>query len=100
MAKQENTFWGGWNQRLRALKNIPPLIRIVWNSGPGVVSGGMVCRLASALIPVTMLAISKRILDGVQAHTQGHPLPTYFWYLVAAEFGLAAFGSVLGRATG
>jgi ATP-binding cassette subfamily B protein len=100
MAERENTFWGGWRQRLRALNNIPPLLRIVWNSGPGVVTGGMVCRLTSALIPITMLAVSKRILDGVQAHTQGRPLPPYFWYLVAAEFVLAAIGSVLGRAVG
>src|SRR3982074_1504984 len=100
MAQRENTFWGSWNQRLRALSNIPPLIGIVWNSGPGVVTGGMLCRLFGALIPVTMLAVSKRILDGVQAHTQGRPLPTYFWYVVGAECLLAAFGSILGRATG
>ncbi len=47
-----------------------------------------------------MLAVSKRILDGVQAHSTGHPLPAGFWYLVAAEFGLAAIGSLIGRATG
>jgi len=65
-----------------------------------VVTGGMVCRLTSALIPVTMLAVSKRILDGVQAHTEGRPLPPYFWHLVATEFLLAAIGSILGRAVG
>src|SRR5690348_1604461 len=75
----QSSFWQNWNQRLRALSNIPPLIKIVWNSGPGVVTGGMLCRLIGALVPVTMLAVSKRILDGVQAHTRGHPLPTYFW---------------------
>jgi ATP-binding cassette subfamily B protein len=96
----EKTFWGGWTERLHALKNIPPLLRIVWNSGPGVVTGGMVCRLAAALVPISMLAVSKRILDSVQAHTQNQPLPSYFWYLVAAEFVLAAIGSILGRAVG
>src|SRR4051794_15815427 len=100
MSQRENTFWGGWNQRVRALSNIPPLIRIVWESGRAVVAGGMICRVLGALVPVTMLAGSKRILDGVQAHTQGRPLPAYFWYLVAAEFLLAAIGSILGRAVG
>ena len=46
-----------------------------------------------------MLVVSKRILDGVQAHFAGRPLPPVFWYLVAAEFALAVFGSLLGRAT-
>jgi ATP-binding cassette subfamily B protein len=47
-----------------------------------------------------MLAVSKRILDAVQAHASGKPLPPIFWYLVGAEFGLAVFGSLIGRATG
>ena len=46
-----------------------------------------------------MLAVSKRILDGVQAHSTGHPLPNGFWYLVAAEFGLAILGGLIGRAS-
>jgi ATP-binding cassette subfamily B protein len=96
----EKTFWGGWTERLHALKNIPPLLQIVWNSGPGVVTGGMLCRVSSALIPISMLAVSKRILDSVQTHMQGQPLPSYFWYLVAAEFVLAAVGSILGRTVG
>jgi ATP-binding cassette, subfamily B, bacterial len=96
----EKTFWCGWTERLHALKNIPPLLQIVWNSGPGVVTGGMLCRVSSALIPISMLAVSKRILDSVQTHMQGQPLPSYFWYLVAAEFVLAAVGSILGRTVG
>src|SRR5947209_11538369 len=100
MSEHKNTFWGGWKERLRALKNIPPLGRIVWESGRGVVAGGMICRLIAALVPISMLAVSKRILDAVQTHTEGRPLPPYFWYLVGAEFLLAVFGSVLGRATG
>ena len=30
----ENTFWGGWRERIRALRNIPHLLQIVWRSGP------------------------------------------------------------------
>jgi len=87
-------------ERLRALRNIPPLARIVWQSGPAVVSGGLAGRVVSALIPLAMLSVSKRILDAVQLHTAGHPLPPPFWYLVAAEAALAALGSILGRVTG
>ncbi|HEX8985565.1 MAG TPA: ABC transporter ATP-binding protein, partial [Bryobacteraceae bacterium] len=100
MSELKNTFWGGWQKRLHALENVPPLASIVWQSGRGVVAGGLLCRLLAALIPISMLGVSKRILDGVQAHTTGRPLPPEFWYLVAAEFVLAACGALLGRAIG
>ena len=94
------TFLGAWQERLRALRNIPPLARIVWESGPGVVAGGLAWRIAGALIPLAMLSVSKRILDAIQGHFAGRPLPAAFWYLVAAEAALAALGSILGRLTG
>jgi ATP-binding cassette subfamily B protein len=75
------------------------LLAIVWESGRGVVAGTGLSRVVSALVPLSMLVVSKRILDGVQAHFAGRPLPPVFWYLVAAEFALAVFGSLLGRAT-
>src|SRR5690242_13121019 len=99
MEQTSQSFWGSWQERIRALHNVPPLLGIVWNSGPAVVSAGLTGRLLGALMPLAMLAVSKRILDGVQAHFSGRPLPANFWYLVAAEFGLAALGSILGRGT-
>jgi ATP-binding cassette subfamily B protein len=99
MSKNSHRFWRSWKERFHALKNIPPLLSIVWNSGRSVVSGGIFCRVCAALIPLSMLAVSKRILDGVQAHSTGHPLPNGFWYLVAAEFGLAILGGLIGRAS-
>lgn len=100
MADDSKTFWGDWKKRIRALRNIPPLIGIVWRSGRGVVAGGLACRIAVALLPVLMLSVSKRILDAIQAHFNGRPLPAGFWYLVATEFALAALGGVLGRTIG
>jgi ATP-binding cassette subfamily B protein len=93
-------FLHAWGERLRALQNVPPLLRIVWQAGPAVVSGGLAGRFAGALIPLAMLFVSKRILDAVQLHAAGHPLPPAFWHLVAAEAGLAALGSIIGRTTG
>ena len=93
---EPKTFWSGWHERIRALRNVPTLLGIVWESGPGVVSGVATCRITSALIPIAMLTVTKRILDAIQAKFSGAPLPSYFWGLVALEFGLAAFASVLG----
>jgi len=98
--ESSHTFRGIWKERVQALKNIPPLLTIVWRSGRGVVVGGAFSRIAGALIPISMLAISRRILDGVQAHYSGRPLPAGFWYLVAAEFALALAAALVGRITG
>ena len=100
MNERSATFWGNWQERVRALRNIPPLVSIVWNAGRAVVSGGMACRVLSALVPISMLAVSKRILDAIQAHFGGAPLPTSFWWLVGGEFALAAAGSILARGIG
>jgi ATP-binding cassette subfamily B protein len=100
MAETPQTFWESWWVRLQALKNVPQLVRIVWDSGPAVVSGGLASRLLVALLPVAVLGVSKRILDAIQAHFQGHPLPAAFWWFVGAEFALASFGAILGRAIG
>jgi len=100
MAASPSTFWGGWRERIRALRNVPPLLLIVWRSGPKVVAGGLGCRILGSLVPIAMLWISKQILDAVQAHFNGKPLPENFWWLVAAEFLLAALGAILGRAAG
>lgn len=100
MHEGSKTFWGGWRERMHALRNVPPLLRIVWDSGRGVVAGGLACRIVAALVPISMLAVSKKILDAVQAKFGGHALPDHFWWLVGAEFTLAAFSAILGRATG
>ncbi|HVX66427.1 MAG TPA: hypothetical protein VHA11_07490, partial [Bryobacteraceae bacterium] len=100
MSESPHSFWGGWRERIRALRNIPPLAKIVWESGPKVVAGGLAARLLAALVPLSMLAVAKRILDAVQAHTSGRPLPPEFWFYVAGEFALAACGALLSRAIG
>ena len=94
------TLKGSWQERFRALHHIPSLIKIVWGSGPSVVCGVLVARLIASLIPLAMLTVSKKILDAVQAHYSGHPLPEHFWWLVGAEFALAALGAIAGRAIG
>lgn len=97
MAGREN-FWSGWGERLSALRNVPPVLKIVWQSGPLVVSLGLVLRLITSLVPIAALWITKLIIDGiVHAVTNHQAVPTSLWWLVAAEFGLAIFGSVLSR---
>ncbi len=91
-------FWGGWRDRLVALRNVPPVLRIVWESGPLVVSLGLFFRLISSLLPLAALWITKLIVDGIVHAVSSHqPVAPRFWWLVAAEFAIAIFGGILGR---
>src|SRR5258708_28684478 len=95
-----STRWNTWQARARALHHVPALVQLVWQSGPKVVCGLLTCRLMAALIPLAMLTVSKRILDAVQAHYSGRALVPHFWWLVGAEFALAALGAIATRTIG
>jgi ATP-binding cassette, subfamily B, bacterial len=89
-----------WRARIRALANLPPVMKMVWEAAPGVVTGGAATRIFSALIPVAMTVVTKWIIDGIeQLKLHRGSLPTHFWWLVGAEFGLACLLTVLMRLT-
>ncbi len=62
MSQKEN-FWSSWQERLSALRNVPPVLKIVWKSGPGVVTFGIVARVTAALLPIALTYIAKLIID-------------------------------------
>src|ERR1700688_1311260 len=86
-----------WNKRLAALRNVPPVLRLVWDAAPGVVGSGLSLRLVSALIPLAILGVTKRIISIIEAKHTG-AIPVQMWWLLGAEFVLAALNQVLGRA--
>jgi ATP-binding cassette, subfamily B, bacterial len=91
-------FGNTWRDRLRALRNVPPGLRIVWEAGPRVAVAGLVLQVLSALIPIGIAAVSAAIIGEVASVVNGHqPLSPLFWWLVAAEFALALGGSILSR---
>jgi ATP-binding cassette subfamily B protein len=97
MAEPEQ-FWRSWRERLTALRNVPPVLRIVWQSGPVVVTLGLIFRLITSLVPIAALWITKLIIDGIVHAISSHQsVPSSLWWLAATEFGIAIFGSVLNR---
>ncbi|PYT15553.1 MAG: ABC transporter ATP-binding protein [Acidobacteria bacterium] len=90
----------GWRERFTALKNLPQVMRLVWHAAPGVVTGGLLFRIAVALIPLAILAVSKRIIDIVVSAVKGSGTssPSDVWMWLAIQFVLAAGGLALGRA--
>ena len=97
----EQSHGHAWRDRLQALKNIPPVLDIVWNSGPSVVVFGLLYRVVSALTPVSTAYVSKLIIDNITAivrHTTTFSASaTLLWWLAGLEFALAVIGNLAGR---
>lgn len=99
VAKHES-LQSGWRQRIAALRNVPPVLAIVWQSGPVVVAFGLFFRLISSLLPLALLWVTKLIIDGiVHAVSLHQAVSPRFWWLVATEFVLAMITSVVARGT-
>ena len=86
-----------WSDRLRALKNVPPVLHFVWESGPAVVSWNIAIRVVVAFLPVGIGIIGRFIIDGVNRIRFHQPLPQNFWWLVGTEMALAVLIGVLSR---
>ncbi len=86
-----------WGDRVRALRNVPPVLRILWESGPSVVSWSIILRLVVAGLPALLGYISSWILGHVKLAIDHQALPPRFWWMVGAEVGLAVFANAINR---
>jgi ATP-binding cassette subfamily B protein len=86
-----------WGDRVRALKNVPPVLKFVWESGPSVVFWNIFIRIAVSFLPVAIGIIGRYIIDGVNNIRMKHPLPEHFWWLVGGEMALAVLTGILSR---
>src|SRR5579863_10325297 len=86
-----------WGDRLRALKNVPPVLHFVWESGPAVVFWNITIRMVVAFLPMGIGIIAKYIIDGVDRISHHQSLPVHFWWLVGSEMVLAVVTGVLSR---
>jgi ATP-binding cassette, subfamily B, bacterial len=89
-----------WRDRFDALKNLPPVLKLLWGSGPRLVTAAMILRMAMALLPLAALWVGKLIIDLV-VEAARHPgaASSRIWWLLGIEFVIAATGSILGRAS-
>ena len=85
-----------WLDRLRALRNMPHVLRILWESGPSVVSWGLGLRVIVAVLPFGVAKVAQYIITDIAGVLRGQPLPSRFWTLVATE---VAFNVLLGLLT-
>jgi ATP-binding cassette subfamily B protein len=96
-------------ERFGALRNLPPFLRLVWQTSPSLTLSTLVLRFARALLPVATLYVGKLIIDEVLRLAQLPAAPTSLgeWLasgllstlalLLAFELFLAIVADVLGR---
>jgi len=102
---EQRTF----RERLGALSNLPPFLKLVWKTSPALTASLVALRIVRALLPVVTLYVGKLIIDEVVRLAGGsfvtHPLREWIasgqldhiGFLLALEFGLAVASDVLGR---
>lgn len=96
-----NSNWvpqSAWGDRIRALRNLPAALRILWESGPAVVTWGLMLSVVVAAMPWSIGWVASRIINGVDAVLHHQPLPSHFWRIVGAEIALALIFGALTRA--
>jgi len=93
-----------WSERLQALRHVPPLLKLVYQTHRGYTVGILALRAVRSFIPLAVLWIGKLIIDGVIAamrvrETGGGGVVDW-WHLgglVALELGIAVGGEGLAR---
>jgi len=96
-------------ERFGALRNLPPFLKLVWQTSPTLASGTLLLRLVRAVLPVVTLYVGKLIIDEVIALASAPDAPATLsaWlstglldrlaWLLGAELALAVLFDVLGR---
>src|SRR6202051_597315 len=97
MPEAKQKVSSAWGDRVRALRNLPPLLRILWDSGPLVVTWGILLRIIVAFAPLGIAAVAAWIVNGVQGRMMGQDLRPHFWWMVALEVILALTMAALLR---
>jgi ATP-binding cassette, subfamily B, bacterial len=87
-------------ERLEALRYLPQLVRLVWQTHRGFTAAMIVLRLVRAFVPVATLWAAKLIIDEVVllTRTPGAPL-TDLWRVVGLELAIVVAGELLARAS-
>ena len=87
-----------WRERAQALKRLPPLFAMVWETNPWLCAGTLSLRLVAALVPIASLFVTKRIINDVVAAIRGQLAgPREIWMMIGIAFVLAVIADSLSR---
>ncbi len=88
-----------WKERYAALKYVPPLFRLVWETHRGLTLAMAGLRLVRGVIPIAILWVGKLIIDGVVAAREAGTDWRSILHLVLLEIGLVVGSELLSRAS-
>ena len=96
MAQEKKT---SFKEQFAALRNIPALFKIIWQTHSGLMFTDMSLRLIRSAMPVATLFIGKEIIDAVIRIINTHATPeqTHLWKFVAIEFTLVVASDIISR---
>jgi ATP-binding cassette subfamily B protein len=86
-------------ERLAALRYLPPLAKLIWQTHRGYTAAMMMLRLLRAFVPVATFWVGKLILDTVIAVRDGREELPLLWRYVAIEIAIVVAGEILARAS-
>ncbi|MBV9403753.1 MAG: ABC transporter ATP-binding protein, partial [Acidobacteriaceae bacterium] len=88
----------GWRERLEALRNVPPLLKMVWETSPFLSLSTILLRFVAALFPLATLWVAKLIIDLVVRAIRHQSFDrSAIWKLLILELILAFGSDALGR---
>ncbi|MEL7161564.1 MAG: ABC transporter ATP-binding protein, partial [Bacteroidota bacterium] len=88
-----------FREQLAAFRNIPPFLRLIWATSPGLTLANILLRVLQAALPTAILYVGKLIIDEVLLLLDGTGDTEFLWQMVALEFVLALATDLLSRAT-
>jgi len=88
-----------FRERMDALRYVPQLLAMVWDTHRGFTVAMAVLRLVRAFVPIVTLWIGKLIIDGVVSAQRNGGTWRSVGGLVAIELGIVIVGELLARAS-
>jgi len=89
----------GWKERVAALRHVPALFRLIWETHRGYAVSMVLLRIVSSVIPVSTFWVGKLILDSVIAARAGNASLSQIWKYIALEVVIVLVGEILARAS-
>jgi len=87
-----------WRDRIEALRYVPKLVRLVWETSRGLTITMVILRALRAFTPLGQLWVGRLIIDAVVASVTSHvPQWRRIWTLVALEIGIVVAAELIAR---
>src|SRR5688500_6043058 len=95
--RPKNETRASWRERLAALRDDPPLVKLIWTSHSGNTAAVLALRFARGFVPVSTFWVGKLNLDTVLAVREGQASYATLRKYVALEVALILTGEILAR---